>query len=150
MNNPHHSQSPSFLFPRHFTLISLSISRHLFLLPPHHPLFHPPHSRITKIPPISSTKRSLKRRQNLLRTEESPQSHMEVEEVPNQNVGRGREDSPMQQDHTEELSPESTHTVPSYHSNITNRTQRRFFRKSRRTCSTTPRFRQSISFSRQI
>lgn len=112
--------------------------------------FSPPPSRITKIPPISSTKRSLKRRQNLLRTEESPQTQMEVEELPNQNVGDGREDSPIQQEHMDELSPDSVHIVPYSSPFVTNRTQRRFFRKSRRTCSTTPRFRQSISFSRQI
>ena len=112
--------------------------------------FSPPPSQTTKIPPISSTKRSLKRRQNLLRTEESPQTQMEVEELPNQNVGDGREDSPIQQEHTDELSPDSVHIVPYSSPFVTNRTQRRFFRKSRRTCSTTPRFRQSISFSRQI
>lgn len=103
-----------------------------------------------KNPPISSTKRSLKRRQNLLRTEESPQTQMEVEELPNQNVGHGREDSPIQQEHMDELSPDSVHIVPYSSPFVTNRTQRRFFRKSRRTCSTTPQFRRSISFSKQI
>ena len=112
--------------------------------------FSPPPPHTTKIPPISSTKRSLKRRQNLLRTEESPHTHMEVEELPNQNVGDGREGSPIQQEHMDELSPDSVHIVPYSSPFVTNRTQRRFFRKSRRTCSTTPRFRQSISFSRQI